>query len=230
MRKSIAVLLAFSAVLLMPALHSGKCTAQTQSTQIGLSNVIVEKIVLMPFMTGKLESSDQPIAKPLSKPFPLPRVENENLSQGADLVLTRIVNDDLKKRFQERLVPQAQVEDTCRAVCGDAALDTPRKRAVRLGEALEANLVMVGTVWRYREKGALAEIPDSPASVGFALYLVDVNTGVRLWRGSFDGTQKALTQDVLGGLKQLGMGVHWLSAEELARYGVKSVLKTLKLN
>jgi hypothetical protein len=33
-----------------------------------------------------------------------------------------------------------------------------------------------------------------------------------------------------GGLKQLGMGVHWLSAEELARYGVKSVLKTLTLN
>jgi hypothetical protein len=85
-------------------------------------------------------------------------------------------------------------------------------------------------VWRFREKGALTEMPDSPASVGFALYLVDVNTGVRLWRGSFDGTQKALTEDVLGGLKQLGMGVHWLSAEELARYGVKSVLKTLTLN
>ena len=85
-------------------------------------------------------------------------------------------------------------------------------------------------VWRFREKGALTEMPDSPASVGFALYLVDVDTGVRLWRGSFDGTQKALTEDVLGGLKQVGMGVHWLSAEELARYGVKSVLKTLTLN
>ncbi len=230
MRKSIVATISFSTLLLMLTLHPGKGTAQTEAMQIGLSTVIVEKIALMPFLTGKLESSDQPIAKPLSSPFPTLLVENEGLRQGADLVLTRIVNDNLKKRFQDRLVPQAQVEESCRAVCDDAALDTPRKRAVRLGEALDANLVMVGTVWRFREKGALTEIPDRPASVGFALYLVDVNTGVRLWRGTFDGTQKALTEDVLGGLKQVGMGVHWLSAEELARYGVKSVLRKLTLN
>ena len=217
-------------ILLLSGLHPDRCGAQTQAASSGPAAITVEKIALMPFLTGKLESSDQPIARPLSKPFPLPRAGNESLSQGAELVLTRIVSESLKKRFQERVVPPAQVEDACRAVCGDAALDTPRKRAVRLGEALEANLVMVGTVWRFREKGALTEMPDSPASVGFALYLVDVNTGVRLWRGSFDGTQKALTEDVLGGMKQLGMGVRWLSAEELARYGVTSVLKTLKLN
>lgn len=73
-------------------------------------------------------------------------------------------------------------------------------------------------------------MPDSPASVGFALYLVDVETGVRLWRGAFEGTQKALSDDLIGGLKQLGMVLRWLSAEELARYGVKSVLKKLPLN
>ncbi len=145
-------------------------------------------------------------------------------------MLTRIVHDALKKRFPERLVPLAQVSDTCHAVCGEAALHTPRKRAVRLGEALEAYLVMVDTVWRYREKGALTDVPDSPASVGFALYLIDVNTGARLWRSAFDGTQKALTEDVLAGLKNLDMGLHWLSAEELARYGVKSALRKLPLN
>jgi hypothetical protein len=86
---------------------------------------------------------------------------------------------------------------------------------------------MVGTVWRLREKGAIEGAPDSPASVGFALYMVDVTTGERLWRSAFDGTQKALTEDVLGGVKQLGMGLHWLTAEELARYGIKSLLRKL---
>jgi hypothetical protein len=51
-----------------------------------------------------------------------------------------------------------------------------------------------------------------------------------LWRGNFDGTQKALTEDILGGLKGVGMGLRWLSAEELAGYGVKSVLRKLPLN
>ena len=101
------------------------------------------------FLTGKLESINQPIVKPLSTPFSQFRVENQNLKEGA-----------------------------------------------------------------------LTDVPDSPASVGFALYLIDVNTGARLWRSAFDGTQKALTEDVLAGLKNLDMGLHWLSAEELARYGV----------
>ena len=109
----------------------------------------------------------------------------------------------------------------------DPTLDTPRKRAVGFGKMLQADIVVVGTVWRFREKGTVEGVPDSPASVGFALYLVDVETGLRLWRGTFDGTQKALTEDVLAGIRQLGMGLHWLTAEELARYGVKSLLRKL---
>ena len=76
----------------------------------------------------------------------------------------------------------------------------------------------------------MVEMPEGAASVGFALYLVDAKTGIRYWRGSFDGTQKALTQELLGGLKHLEIRLRWLSAEELARYGVKSLLRKLKLN
>lgn len=109
----------------------------------------------------------------------------------------------------------------------DPRLDTPRKRAVRLGQAVQADIVVVGSLWRFGEKGAVEGIPDSPASVGVALYLVNVETGARLGRGFFDGTQKMLTQDELGGAKQLNMGLRWLTAEELARYGIKSILRML---
>ena len=88
---------------------------------------------------------------------------------------------------------------------------------------MQADIVLVGTVWRFREKGTVIETPDSPASVAFAVYLVEVVSGKRLWRGAFDGTQKTLSEDVLGGLKQINMGLRWLSGNELARYGVKNV-------
>ena len=88
---------------------------------------------------------------------------------------------------------------------------------------------MVGTIWWFRERGALKHLPDTPAAVGFELYLIDVKTGVRLWRGRFEGTQEALTDDLLGGVDRLDMGLRWLSADELARYGVKSVLRKLPL-
>ncbi len=37
--------------------------------------------------------------------------------------------------------------------------------------------------------------------MGFALYLIDAQTGVRFWRGAFDETQQALTDDVVDGFK-----------------------------
>lgn len=230
MKKSIVGIIAFSAAMLVLGLHSEGCNAQTLASPRSLSNVTVEKIAMMPFLLGQFESPSAPIEKPLSKPFTQLLIDDLRLPAGADRMMNRIANEMLKLRFQDRLVPPVYVADAYQALLTDQTLDTPRKRAVRLGETLKVRHVMVGTVWRYREKGVLADVPDSTASVGFAFYLVDVNTGARLWRGSFDGTQKALTQDVLGGLKQLKMGLHWLSAEELARYGVKSVMRKLPLN
>ena len=230
MKKSIAGMIAFSAVCVMLGLHPDRCMAQTRTAQSSLSHLTAAQITLMPFLMGQLESPNAPVGKPLSQSFTQFESGNLELPEGTDRVMNRIVNTALKRRVGERLIPADRVADAYRTLLTDKTLDTPRKRAVRLGEALDADVVMVGTVWRYREKGASTDMPDSPASVGFALYLVDVNTGARMWRGAFDGTQKRLTEDVLGSLKQIGMGLHWLTAEELANYGVKSVMQKLPLN
>jgi hypothetical protein len=58
---------------------------------------------------------------------------------------------------------------------------------------------MVGTIWRFREKGSVKEMPNSPSSIAFSVYLIEVANSKRLWRNSFDDTQKTLSEDVLGG-------------------------------
>jgi hypothetical protein len=68
-------------------------------------------------------------------------------------------------------------------------------------------------------------MPDAPSSVAFEIYLVEAATGKRLWREKFDETQKTLSEDVIRGFKQLKMGARWLTADELARYGVREILK-----
>ena len=55
------------------------------------------------------------------------------------------------------------------AVSSDSALDTPRKLAVKLGEELKADLIVVGTVWRFREKGTEPGTAAGLASVAFSL-------------------------------------------------------------
>ena len=229
MKIIIAGIFALAAALMVQFPHSDRCSAKVWANPPNLPNVTVEKIAMMPFLVGQLESFGAPIEKPLNTPLDQLLIDDLRLPTGVDRIMTRIANEALKLRFQERLVPVDTVADAYQNLLTDQTLDTPRKRAVRLGQTLKVKHVMVGTLWRYREKGALADIPDSPASVGFAFYLVDVGTGARLWRGSFDGTQKALTEDVIGSLKQVKLGLRWFSAEELARYGVKSILRKLPL-
>lgn len=203
-------------------------SASIQSAKIDLHG---SKIALMPFIAGKLESPDAISAKPLSKPLNQIVIDDGGLPEGSDVIMNRLVSQALKKRYPESLIPFDNVTAAHREIMHDPLLDTTRKQAVRLGEMLGADIMVVGTIWRFREKGTLDEAMEdmskSPASVGFALYLVEVKSGVRLWRGSFDGTQKALTEDVLVGAKQLKMGLRWLTAEELAQFGVKSLMNKL---
>ncbi|NIM98574.1 MAG: hypothetical protein GTO24_10985 [candidate division Zixibacteria bacterium] len=66
---------------------------------------------------------------------------------------------------------------------------------------------------------------ESPASVAFAVYLIDVASGKLLWTGKFSETQRTLSDNVLDTWAFVKKGAKWLSADELASYGVKEVLK-----
>ncbi|WP_419655900.1 uncharacterized protein Dvar_50070 [Desulfosarcina variabilis str. Montpellier] len=230
MRIHMAKIIVFAFGGLLVFVWLAGCSSQTQSTQGSLVDVTVKEIALMPFLAGQMASPDAPIAT-VSAPRKAETaiIENVNLPDGTALIMNRIVNTELKIRFAERLIPPQLVSEAYQPLLMAPELDTPRKRAIRLGSALKANLVMVGNIWWYRERGALTQMPDNPASVGFELTLINVETGARLWRGRFEGTQEALTSDLLGGVERLNMGLRWLSAKELARYGVKSVLGTLPL-
>ena len=83
--------------------------------------------------------------------------------------------------------------------------------------------MVVGTVWRYRDRGAIEGFPEKPASVAFAVYLVDPETGRGLWRKIFDETQDFALKDMSKFTARIKMGIQWLSADGLARYGVEAV-------
>ena len=156
-------------------------------------------------------------------------VDAANLAEGADRILTRRVNEVLQIRFADQVVSMEDAAAGYAEATRDRTLDTPRKIAKQFGENVHADLVVIGTIWRFREKGTVEENPDSPASVAFSVYLMEVSNGKRLWHNAFEGTQKTLSEDILGGLKQIKMGLRWLSVNELARYGVKNVFRTFPL-
>jgi hypothetical protein len=188
-----------------------------------------KRIAVMPFLVGKLESPEKPLEKPLSQPLEQLNIDEANLAEGADKIMTRLVNEVMQIRFEDQMVSIEEAAAVYADVIRDQTLDTPRKLSKKFGETLQSDLVVVGTIWRFREKGTVEEILDSPASIAFAVYLIEVVSGKRLWRNVFDGTQKTLSEDVLGGLKQVKMGLRWLSVNELAHFGVKNVFRKFPL-
>ncbi|MGD9245736.1 MAG: hypothetical protein PVG37_06825 [Desulfobacterales bacterium] len=228
-KKILLLLWAVLILLLGNPINVSADTDHKSFEKADLSTLQFKRITVMPFLVGKLESPENPVEKPLSQPLGQLHINPANLAEGADRIMTRLVNDVLQIRFADQMVSMEEAAAVYADVIRDLTLDTPRKLAKKFGENLQADLVVVGAIWRFREKGTVEENPDSPASVAFAVYLIEVASGKRLWRNAFDGTQKALSEDVLGGLKQIKMGLRWLSVNELARYGVKNVFRKFPL-
>jgi hypothetical protein len=61
------------------------------------------------------------------------------------------------------------------------------------------------------------------------IYLIGFSSGKTVWKAKFDETQLPMTEDIRGAKELLKKGVKWLSADELARYGINEILKKFPL-
>jgi len=199
----------------------GPCPVSAQS-QTGESAIRVEGIGVMPFLKGRCGSD---VGEILDCPLRMLSFDPENVLPGSDRNLTGYLHEVLKERHGERVIPLAEMVNVYDRIAKDDAQDTPRTVAQKLGGALKTDLIFAGAVWRYRERVGRPAGAASPASVGFAVYLIEVTSGKMLWSGKFAETQQALSDNVLDTWAFVKKGAKWLSANELARYGVKEVLK-----
>jgi hypothetical protein len=102
------------------------------------------------------------------------------------------------------------------------SIKNPLRQILRdVGGELGAEGVVVGYVYRFRERKGETFSVEKPASVAFEIHLIRVEDGALVWREAFDRTQSSLMEDLL----QVSSW-KWVTAEELAVGGLKHVLKT----
>jgi len=131
-------------------------------------------------------------------------------AQGFDVVAA----SDLELAFesQGKPVPHGDIQ----ALAGVAA------------RGFGATSLLVGTVYRYRERQGGEYGTTRPASVGFEVALHAAPSGALLWKGRFDHTQKAFSEDVFTAIDYPGGGMRWLSAGELTRWGAEAMAEDLR--
>lgn len=107
------------------------------------------------------------------------------------------------------------------------SLKSPPSRVLRdVGSELGADGVVVGYVYRFRERKGVAYSAEQPASVTFEIHLLRVSDGALVWRGFFDKTQSSLMEDLFQMSSFFRGKGRWVTAKELMGEGLEAILKT----
>mgnify|MGYP001813068338 FL=1 len=221
--KKIAVGLASILGLLL--IISG-CQTKHSKTQTltGYDVVNIRRLAVMPFLPGNTALNADEQVRPALDCTMMEFCEevNDELGMHAETALTRQMQRAMELKLDDKVVPLARAAEIYDDLPQNRKVDTPRQLAQRFGKATGADYVIIGSVWRYRDP-----TPGLGASVAFTVYLLEADTGRRVWRGRFDKTQQALTDDLqdAGSFFTKGGG-RWLSAEELARFGIEKVMQS----
>jgi len=103
---------------------------------------------------------------------------------------------------------------------GELAKTTPEAAAATVAKRLKADAALIGLVSVFQERVGSRLGASPPASVGFKVMVVAAD-GQVLWVGNYYERQRPMTEDFIGFLQRWA----FVTAEELAQYGVDEVLK-----
>jgi hypothetical protein len=197
--------------------------AQPKSAQIVKP---IHSIAVMPFIKGRdANSPKDTLDCVISQLFWDP----EKLLAESDHKMTVYAYEELSRRYGARMASPSDVNAAYESMPKNENRDTLRTLAMRLAQVVKADAVVAGNIWRYRKRRIDSEGTEVPASVSFAVYLIESESGKVLWRGSFEESQQKPSEEMLDIRAMLKSKGKWLSADELARRGVKKAFKGLPI-
>jgi len=247
MPKSLSAFVSFLFLLL--ALSLGGCGVHYVSGTISpnFQEYSIKKVAVLPFRTQTdfLEGKNSVI--PQTSNFdPLQRDENgffkclvcpdhravatTPVEEGSARLLTQIFTERLRETGKFQLIPQEQVEAAVEALkkaADDGSEAITTNFAQRIGTTLGADAVITGEVQAFTERKGGPRAVERPATVGFVAQMMNVKDGRLLWSSDYYETQKNLSEDLNTLPLFLKRRGRWLTAQELAEYGVNEMIKTL---
>ncbi|HPC86890.1 MAG TPA: hypothetical protein P5238_09295 [Smithellaceae bacterium] len=148
------------------------------------------------------------------------------LSRGAEKIVEEMATDQLREYKAVVMVPPERVAGVYRRVSTNLLKQSLLQVFLETGRELNADALMAGFVYRYRERVGYDYSVERPAAVAFEIHLISVRDGRTIWRGTFDKTQKSLMEDVFQASSFFRGGAKWLTARQLTKLGVDNIFKT----
>ena len=212
------------AVLTLIIILLGACASQGPVVRHQGDLTTIEKVLILPYENmAAFHGSDTGVRSPISG-----RVfVTGPVAQSAEQFLTDQLVSHVQRDTDFKILPSRDAT----AILDNTLFDGQGRDRSRLkllsqtGQRLGADAVMVGHVYRFRERVGGGLSAESPASVAFDIYLIDCRQERILWSAFYDYTQQTLS-DNLGGLGNFfRRGGRWVSAEELATTAMESIFE-----
>ena len=180
------------------------------------------RVAVLPFQTILPDESMRTTVCPLTGAI-FRGCESPN---GADQILEKAFLDRFQKRYNRNLIPVEKSEGIYRRVSSDSFKVSQKEILMKIGKELDADAVIAGYLFCFRERKGYNYSVEKPASVCFGIYLYRVSDGSLLWKGLFDKSQKTLFEDILQLYSFVKEGGKWVGAEVLLNEGLDDVMKS----
>lgn len=184
----------------------------------------LRKVAVLPFQSAPPESFAR-ISEVTAKPASIIKTYSE--APAHSRIVEELFWEHLSASVSLPLVSPAKTAVVYGEIASPSYKISFPEALRKLGEKLEVDAVIVGFVYRYRERVGFSYGADKPASVFFEIHLYRCRDGVLIWRAVFDKTQKSLMEDVLDVKSFIREKGKWVTAEELAREGVQEIVSRL---
>jgi hypothetical protein len=179
------------------------------------------KIVVLGFRSAVSKVEEAGVIR---SPFSESVFISEPISQDITDKMTHKLFSRLKDYAGYEVIDRDKEETILSGPLSSGQGSRDKETFMRIGGILSAEAVMVGYIYRWRERRGSDYSADRPASTAFELCLIRSRDGEILWNGSFDKTQTALSENILEARIFFKGKGKWMTVEILADLGLSDIL------
>jgi hypothetical protein len=182
-----------------------------------------KRVAVVPFQ--KVDREDINI-KYTRHPLPAGSFRIDQPDGAPEKEVEKLFLEQLQQYPQIQIYPTEKVGGSFVSNAGESFKTTVPDVLLKVGKELQADAIVVGYLYRWRQLKGAAYGAEKPASVAFDVQLFRASDGSLLWRGLFDHTQTSLMENMSQISFFFKEGSKWLTAEELAKLGMGEVMKS----
>lgn len=213
-------------VIFLSSFFLSGCAPKSPTMTLSGAEGQYTRIAVMPFQNATPEDVSHRVFLDTAS-------DEENVHAPENVVAASFI-DRLSRNEKIDVIPVADTRKlyrrlTTEIMSAGAPSGAEKERVLRIGEELKADAIVVGYIYRFRERDGTPYAVQKPASVAYEIKLLDGKTGLPVWHGTFDKTQRSLMENLFHLPAFIREKGQWVTVKELADEGMDQLFRDFPL-